>query len=79
MGHSNLAYVMVSVIIKFQLIINDCLLKDVPGQINEVWSQMYRHDINVLQLVRIAQSVKFLTTSDTLVLSQYIAGSNLTT
>ena len=73
MDNINLAYVMVSVIIKFQLIINDCLLKSFPGQIYEVCSQMYRHDMNVLQLVKMAQSVKFLTTRDTVVLSQFIA------
>ena len=69
MHDTNLAYVMVSLFINIQLIINNCQSKGFPDQI-----MIY---IYALLLVRIAQLDESLTNSFCLVLSQNIAGSNL--
>ena len=56
-----MAYVMDSVLNNIQLTINNCLSKGFPDQINESFTRMYRYDINIVLLVRIAQSVELLT------------------
>ena len=59
---------MVSVFINIQLIINNGLSKGFPDQINEAFTKMYRYDLYVLLLVRIAQSVELLANNVCLVL-----------
>ena len=61
LDHSNVAYAMDSVFINIQLTINNCLSKGFPDQINESFMRMYRYDLNIVLLVRIAQSVELLT------------------
>ena len=61
LDHSNVAYVMDSVFINIQLTINYCLSKGFPDQINESFMRMYHYDLNIVLLVRIAQSVEPLT------------------
>ena len=59
---------MVSVFINIQLIINNGLAKGFPDQINEAFAKMYRYDLYVLLLVRIAQTVELLANNVCLVL-----------
>ena len=61
LDHSYVAYVMDSVFINIQLTINNCLSKGLPDKINESFMRKYRYDLNIVQLVRIAQSVELLT------------------
>ena len=63
LGHSDLEYVMVGVFINSQLIINNCLSKGFPNQFNEAFKKMYRYDVYILLLARIAQSVELVTNS----------------
>ena len=50
LDHSDFAYVMVNVFINIQLIINNCLSKGFPNQINEAFTKMYRYDVYILLL-----------------------------